>query len=77
MHKTSLPKFTIPYDDPKFKPMPNVFSFVIKPSTSTEFADTACEIDVIQQETEDCFAEHMQEVLRCELPWDVGLKSSR
>ncbi len=74
LHKTSLAKFTIPYNDPRFWPMANVFSFVIKPIISTEFADTEC--DTTDKVNEDCFAEHLQNLLGCKLPWDVGLRSS-
>ncbi len=55
--------------------MPNVFSFVIKPIISTEFADSDCEMTT-DKVIDDCFAEHLQSLLGCKLPWDVGMQSS-
>ena len=76
MHKTSVPKFSIPYNEPRYQPMPNVFSFTLKPSTTTEAANPNCKMNIEDEVTMDCFASHLQDVLGCQLPWDVGLDSS-
>ncbi len=78
MHKTSQPKFTIPYNDPRYKSTPNAYTFVIKPSTWTEFSDTDCRLDTSPDtDNVDCFAEHLQKMLGCTLPWDVGRNSGQ
>ncbi len=79
MHKTSLAKMTIPYDDPKYRGTANVFSFAIRPSTSTEFADTDCDMDTDTANAdtvEDCFGDYLQRALGCRVPWDIGSNSS-
>ena len=77
MHKSSVAKFTIPFDNPLYGSTPNKYDFAIKPSTWTEFTDADCNMDAVDSDTTDCFANHLQKKLECSLPWDVGMNSSK
>ncbi len=75
MHKSSEPKFSIPFNNPLYKGMPNQYTFKITSRAVYEHQDPACnwEPDLQngnQYEKHDCFVKALEDKLDCLLPWD-------
>ena len=72
MHKTSKPKFHIPYNDPRFQPMPNFYAFEISTSTVQTLESEDCVSEERHLPTQQhCFKEKIEAELGCKLLWDT------
>ena len=78
MHRSSLTKLYIPFDNPRYGDMSNSFSYLVEPTLTTEFTDLDCTEDKNDHvdNSRDCYAEYLEDKLGCKLPWDTDSSES-
>ncbi len=77
MHKSSEPKFSIPFNNPSYNGMPNQYHFKISSKSVKEPRDSFClqeeepaDNDINNDTKQDCYIKHLENILGCQLPWD-------
>ncbi len=80
MHKSSGPKFDIPFNNTLYGGMPNHYHFKLTSKSVDEFLDTNCLLETKQNDSPDngdCYVKHLENILDCQLPWDGSLSNSK
>ena len=75
MHKTSRPAFHIPYNNPKYKIMPNSYHYHIQPAIVHNLEASECRSDVEPNVNPTCYEAYLESILECKLSWDNASKT--
>ena len=70
MHKTSLPAFHIPYNNPNYGLMPNSYHYHIQSSIMQNLEASECRTNVDPDENPSCYESYLESNLGCKLSWD-------